>query len=74
MTLYTIVQTSNSEQVNVLIQLSNTTSDLRLRVKCIGTLECLAQDTNAIANNQVRLHLLPANLLLTLKLFFIYNK
>ena len=38
----------------MLIQLCNATSDLSLRVKCIGTLECLAQDPNAIANNQVR--------------------
>jgi len=45
--------TSNTEQINVLIQLCNATSDLRLRVKCIGTVECLAQDLNAIANNQI---------------------
>ena len=38
----------------MLIQLCNATSDLRLRVKCLGTLECLAQDPNAIVNNRVR--------------------
>jgi hypothetical protein len=53
----------------VLIQLCNATSDLRLRVKCIGTLECLAQDPKAIANNQVRLRL-P----LTLEPFLIISK
>lgn len=41
------------EQVQVLMQLCDSTSDERLRVKCIGTLECLAQFPTAIEQNKV---------------------
>ncbi|CAA7264820.1 unnamed protein product [Cyclocybe aegerita] len=45
--------TPDSEQVNLLIQLCNSTSDPRLRVKCIGALECLAQNPSAIDANRI---------------------
>ncbi|TFK26788.1 ARM repeat-containing protein [Coprinopsis marcescibilis] len=41
------------EQVKVLMQLCDATKDERLRVKCIGTLECLAQCPTAIEQNKV---------------------
>jgi hypothetical protein len=48
------IQIPNIEQINSLIQLCNSTSsDARLRVKCIGTLECLAQTPTAIEANRV---------------------
>ena len=43
-----------AEQVQVLIQLCDSTTDERLRVKCIGTLECLAQFPTAVEQNKVR--------------------
>lgn len=44
----------DEENINVLIQLCNATSDSRLRVKCLGTLECLAQTPTAIESNRVK--------------------
>jgi hypothetical protein len=44
----------NGEQVGVLIQLCDATSDPRTRVKCIGTLECLAQYPDSTDGNKVR--------------------
>ncbi|KAF8910080.1 armadillo-type protein [Gymnopilus junonius] len=44
---------SSSEQINVLIQLYNATADPRLKVKCIGTLECIAQNPSAIEANKI---------------------
>ncbi|KAF8346997.1 armadillo-type protein [Amanita rubescens] len=41
------------EQVRLLIQLCNGSTDSMLRVKCIGTLECLAQFPNSIDGNRV---------------------
>ncbi|RDB28844.1 hypothetical protein Hypma_015922 [Hypsizygus marmoreus] len=47
------------EQVKVLIQLCDATSDPRIRVKCIGTLECLAQHPDSIeGNNMISQYLL----------------
>ncbi|KAF8204010.1 armadillo-type protein [Pholiota molesta] len=43
----------NGEQVNLLIQLSTASSNPRLQVKCIGALECLAQNPTAIEANQI---------------------
>ncbi|KAI0094380.1 armadillo-type protein [Irpex rosettiformis] len=40
-------------QVNLLIQLCNVTSDPSLKVKCIGTLECLAQYRESIESNKL---------------------
>jgi len=37
----------------VLIQQCNAADDPRLQVKCIGTLECLAQTPSAVEANQV---------------------
>ncbi|KAF9469766.1 armadillo-type protein [Collybia nuda] len=42
----------NDDQVQVLIQLCEATSDPRTRVKCIGTLECLAQHPESIDGNK----------------------
>ncbi|KAF8167406.1 armadillo-type protein [Crassisporium funariophilum] len=42
-----------TEQVTAIIQLCDATPDPRLRVKCIGTLECLAQCPGSIEANQV---------------------
>ena len=46
-------QIPDGEQVNVLIQQCNAAEDPRLQVKCIGTLECLAQTSSAVEANQV---------------------
>lgn len=43
----------NDEQIKLLMQLSDSTSDPTLKVKCIGTLECLAQYPTSIPHNQV---------------------
>ncbi|KAF8625190.1 hypothetical protein AX15_005495 [Amanita polypyramis BW_CC] len=40
-------------QVGLLMQLCNGTSDSMLRVKCIGTLECLAQSPDSVEGNKV---------------------
>ncbi|EIW86944.1 ARM repeat-containing protein [Coniophora puteana RWD-64-598 SS2] len=40
------------DQVNVLIQYCNSASDPILRVKCLGTLECLAQHPDSIDGNR----------------------
>lgn len=47
------LQIPDGEQVNVLIQQCNAADDPRLQVKCIGTLECLAQTPSAVEANQV---------------------
>lgn len=44
----------HEEQVKVLLQLCDTSSDPRIKVKCIGTLECLAQHPQSIPANAVR--------------------
>ncbi|KDR85674.1 hypothetical protein GALMADRAFT_234679 [Galerina marginata CBS 339.88] len=44
---------AHSEQINTLIQLCDSTSDHRLKVKCIGTLECIAQNPSAMEANKV---------------------
>jgi hypothetical protein len=41
------------EQIKVLMQLCDSTKDETLRVKCVGTLECLAQFPTAIEQNKV---------------------
>ncbi|KIL71572.1 hypothetical protein M378DRAFT_6294 [Amanita muscaria Koide BX008] len=41
------------EQVKLLMQLCNHANDSMLRVKCIGTLECLAQFPNSVEGNKV---------------------
>jgi len=41
----------HEEQIKTLVQLCDGSSDPRLRVKCIGTLECLAQHPQSIAMN-----------------------
>ncbi|KJA28497.1 hypothetical protein HYPSUDRAFT_129419 [Hypholoma sublateritium FD-334 SS-4] len=43
----------DNEQINLLIQLATSTSNPRLKVKCIGTLECLAQNPTAVEANLV---------------------
>ncbi|KAJ2917874.1 hypothetical protein MD484_g2591, partial [Candolleomyces efflorescens] len=40
------------EQVRVLMQLCDSSSDERVRVRCVGTLECLAQYPTAIEQNK----------------------
>ncbi|KAI0686648.1 armadillo-type protein [Cytidiella melzeri] len=40
-------------QVNILIQLCNAASNAGLKVKCIGTLECLAQHKDSIESNRL---------------------
>lgn len=46
-------QVPDEEQVQLLIQLCNSSSDPTVRVKCIGTLECLAQHPQSIDANHV---------------------
>lgn len=41
------------EQIKTLVQLCDTSSDPRIQVKCIGTLECLAQYPESIETNAV---------------------
>ncbi|KAG6830892.1 hypothetical protein H0H92_014043 [Tricholoma furcatifolium] len=43
----------NEEQIQLLIQLCGSTSDERIQVKCIGTLECLAQHPQSIDANRI---------------------
>ncbi|KAJ3851835.1 armadillo-type protein [Lentinula lateritia] len=52
---------ATEEQIQVLIRYCDGSSDEIIKVKCIGTLECLAQYPQSIASNQV-----IANYLLTL--------
>lgn len=47
------------DQIQLLIQLCNSSTDHAIRVKCIGTLECLAQHPQSIdANRVIAMHLL----------------
>jgi len=46
-------QVPNEDQVQLLIQLCNSSTDPAIRVKCIGTLECLAQHPQSIDANRV---------------------
>jgi hypothetical protein len=48
-----ISQIPKADQINVLIQLCGAASDPKIRVKCIGTLECLAQHPSSIESNKV---------------------
>jgi len=41
----------NMEQIKILVQLCDASADPRIRVKCIGTLECLAQYPESIEAN-----------------------
>ncbi|KAG6842438.1 hypothetical protein C0991_007568 [Blastosporella zonata] len=63
--LTNLEQVPNEEQVQILIQLCGATSDERIQVKCIGTLECLAQHPQSIDGNrlisQYLLSLLPSD-------------
>ena len=43
----------HEDQITLLIQLCDTSADPKLRVKCIGTLECLAQHPQSIEMNAV---------------------
>ncbi|KAK7058514.1 hypothetical protein VNI00_002148 [Paramarasmius palmivorus] len=45
--------TATEEQIGILIQFCNSTSDDRIKVKCIGTLECIAQHPESIEANKV---------------------
>ena len=51
-------QIPQEAQVGVLIQLCTAAPDASVKVKCIGTLECLAQHPEAIDGNRVRASLL----------------
>jgi len=44
----------HEEQIKVLVQLCDASSEPTIRVKCIGTLECLAQHPQSIQANAVR--------------------
>lgn len=46
-------QVPNEEQVKLLMQLCDSVSDPKLKVKCIGTLESLAQYPESIEANRV---------------------
>ncbi|KAF8921881.1 armadillo-type protein [Mucidula mucida] len=43
----------NATQVDLLVQFCNSSADERARVKCIGTLECLAQHPDSIDGNRI---------------------
>jgi hypothetical protein len=47
------MQIPKADQINILIHICDAASDSRIRVKCIGTLECLAQHPNSIESNKV---------------------
>ena len=49
------VQVPESEHVSVLMKLCDSSTDAQFKVKCIGTLECLAQHGPSIDANLVRL-------------------
>jgi hypothetical protein len=40
--------------VGILMQFCDATADPRIKVKCIGTLECLAQHPHSTETNMVR--------------------
>lgn len=42
------------EQIQVLTQFCNATADVQVKVKTIGTLECLAQHPDSVEANRVR--------------------
>lgn len=50
------VQVAEAEQVQLLMQLCDASTDEQVKVRCIGTLECLAQHPQSIDANQVRSH------------------
>ncbi|KAF9074932.1 ARM repeat-containing protein [Rhodocollybia butyracea] len=47
------VLSPTEEQIQVLIRFCDSTSDEATKVKCIGALECLAQDPQSISSNQI---------------------
>lgn len=51
-----LLQIPKAEQIKILIQLCDAASDPRIRVKCIGTLECLAQHPSSIESNKVSIN------------------
>ena len=53
MLCHLVFQVPQEEQVQVLMQLYESAPDDALKVKCIGTLECLAQCPEAIDANRV---------------------
>ena len=55
-----ILQVPQVEQVNVLIQLYTAASEPAVQVKCIGTLECLAQHPASIDGNRVSAAFAPS--------------
>ncbi|KAF9270677.1 ARM repeat-containing protein [Marasmius fiardii PR-910] len=44
---------ATEEQIQILKQICSSTSDERLQVKCIGTLECLAQHPESVVANKI---------------------
>jgi hypothetical protein len=48
-----LMQIPNADQINILTHICDVASDPRIQVKCIGTLECLAQHPNSIETNKV---------------------
>lgn len=52
--LFADAQVPQAEQVNTLMQLCTAATDANVQIKCIGTLECLAQHAESIDGNRVR--------------------
>jgi hypothetical protein len=50
------IQVPQEDQVRVLMQLCDNSKDDAMRVKCIGTLECLAQHPDAVDANRASIH------------------
>jgi hypothetical protein len=48
------VQDPEAEQVQALMEFCDATTDDMTKVKCIGTLECLAQNVEAVDANKVK--------------------
>lgn len=57
----TITQDPIDQQAQILMNVCDSSTEARVQVKCIGTLECLAQYHHSIEANQVRrlVHCLP---------------
>lgn len=53
--LHVIIQVPDPEQVQALVEFCDATGDDMNKVKCIGALECLAQNYEAIEVNKVQI-------------------
>lgn len=51
-----LLQIPQADQIDILIRLCDAASDPKIQVKCIGTMECLAQNPNSIESTKVSIN------------------